>query len=310
MVKPSRSEVLTKPRERTMRVSRLNAHESRMAYLFVSPAMLLFFIFALLPAVAALLLSFTNYDILNPPQWTGLVNYARILQDQVFQQTLGNILYYVVLYIPFMITLSLLVALALNRKMPGMKFFRTIYYLPVISSPVAASTVWMWLFNQNYGVINQILSLFGINGPNWLFDVNSAMVAIVIVTIWQGLGGNMIIYLAGLQGIPEYLYEAATLDGANKWQMFRYIIWPSLRTTTFFVTTTSFIGAFQLFDQAYVMTQGGPGNSTLTPVYNIYNNGFEQLQMGYASAQAFTLFVIIIIVSMINLRVNREQNLV
>lgn len=290
--------------------SRLTAHESRMAYLFISPAMMLFFVFALLPAGAALVLSFTNYDILNPPKWTGLANYTRILQDQVFQQSLGNILYYVILYIPFMVALSLLVSLALNRKMPGMKVFRTVYYLPVVSSPVAASTVWAWLFNQEYGVVNQILGLFGINGPNWLFDPNTAMIAIVIVTIWQGLGGNMIIYLAGLQGVPEYLYEAAMLDGANRWQLFRYVTWPSLRSTTFFVTTTSFIGAFQLFDQAYVLTQGGPGNSTLTPVYNIYNNGFEQLQMGYASSQAFVLFIIIIAVSLINIRINREQNLV
>lgn len=298
------------PSPPAQRRTRLYARESRLAYLFISPAMILFLIFSMLPAAAALILSFTNYDILNPPQWTGLANYSRLLQDQIFRQTIGNILFYVAMYIPTMVILSLLVALALNRKMPGMKVYRAIFYLPVISSTVAASTVWMWLFNQNYGIIDQILGFVGINGPNWLYEVNYAMIAIVIVTVWQGIGGNMIIYMAGLQGIPEYLYEAALLDGANGWQRFRYVTWPSLRTTTFFVTTTAFIGSFQLFDQAYVMTSGGPGNTTLTPVYYIYQNGFTQLQMGYASSQAFTLFVIIVIVSMINIRVNREQNLV
>lgn len=281
-----------------------------MAYLFVSPAMILFFIFSLLPAGYALVLSFTNYDILNLPSWVGLANYQRMFQDAVWIQSLQNILYYVALYVPTMVIVSLLVALALNRKMPGMKVFRTLYYLPVISSTVAASSVWMFLYNENYGVINQILGIFGINGPAWLFNENTAMIAVVIVCVWQGIGGNMIIYLAGLQGVPDYLYEAAVLDGASKWQTFRYVTWPSLRTTTFFVTTTSLIGSFQVFDQVYVMTQGGPGNTTLTPVYNIYNNGFQQLQMGYASAQAFGLFVIIMIVSFINLRINRDQNLV
>lgn len=309
MVNPQITEVQNIP-ELTVRKSRLRAGESRMAYLFVSPAMILFFIFSLLPAGYALVLSFTNYDILNLPSWVGLANYQRMFQDAVWIQSLQNILYYVALYVPTMVIVSLLVALALNRKMPGMKVFRTLYYLPVISSTVAASSVWMFLYNENYGVINQILGIFGINGPAWLFNENTAMIAVVIVCVWQGIGGNMIIYLAGLQGVPDYLYEAAVLDGASKWQTFRYVTWPSLRTTTFFVTTTSLIGSFQVFDQVYVMTQGGPGNTTLTPVYNIYNNGFQQLQMGYASAQAFGLFVIIMIVSFINLRINRDQNLV
>ncbi|HEX2915379.1 MAG TPA: sugar ABC transporter permease, partial [Chloroflexia bacterium] len=290
--------------------SRLNRYQVMMGYLFISPAMLLFLIFALVPAVIALVLSFSNYDILSPIKWVGLNNYSRLLSDDLFFTSLRNIVYYAVLFIPLMIACSLGLALALNRKVPGMKVFRVIYYFPMVTSSVAASTVWVWLLNRDYGVINQLLGLVGINGPAWLSNSDTAMFAVVFVTLWQGLGGNMIVYLAGLQGIPEYLYEAAVLDGAGPIELFSHITWPSLRNTTFFVVTLSLIGSFQLFDQAYVMTQGGPGHATLTPVYNIYNAGFNRLQMGYASAQAFVLFLIILAVSLINTRINRQQNMV
>lgn len=289
---------------------RLNRNQALMGYLFISPAMTLFVVFALLPAVVALGLSFTNYDILNPAKWVGLNNYTRLLGDDLFFTSLRNILYYSILYIPLMIFLSLGLAIALNRKVPGMTIFRVIYYFPMITSAVAASTVWVWLLNRDYGVINQLLGFVGIDGPAWLSNSDTAMLAVVFVTLWQGLGGNMIIYLAGLQGIPGYLYEAAVLDGANQWQLIQHITWPALRNTTFFVVTLALIGSFQLFDQAYVMTQGGPGHATLTPVYNIYNTGFNRLQMGYASSQAFVLFLIILVVSLISTRINREQDLV
>lgn len=288
----------------------LHRYEARMGYLFISPAMILFAIFTVLPLAGALILSFTNYDIISRAQWVGLANYAKLLQDDLFRKGLQNVLYYVVMYVPFMVGLSLLLALALNRPAPGMSIYRTLYYLPMISSSVAASIFWSWMLQRDYGAVNQILSLVGINGPAWLQNSNTAMIAIVMVTVWQGLGGNMIIYLAGLQGVPKYQYEAATIDGANTWQQFVYITWPSLRPTTFFVTIMALIGSFQLFDQAYVLTQGGPGGSTTTAVYQIYQNGFNQLRMGYASAQAFVLFIIIIIVSLINLRINREQNII
>lgn len=285
-------------------------YQALMGYLFVAPAIILFLIFTALPAITALYLSFNNYDILSPFQWVGLANYQRLLTDALFQTTLRNILTYAVLYVPLVIALSLLIALALNRKRPGMKFFRTIYYLPVISSPVASATVWLWVFNKDYGALNQFLSLFGITGPAWVANINTAMLAIVIVTVWQGLGGNMVIYMAGLQGIPEYLYEAARLDGAGNWQLFRYITLPALRTTTFLVTTLSLIGAFQLFDQAYVLTQGGPANATRTVVYQIWEVGFNRLRMGYGSAMAVVLFMIILVVTLINLRIGNEQTMV
>lgn len=287
--------------------SRLHRYESRMAYLFVSPAMILFVVFVLLPAGMAFFLSFTNYDILSAIKWVGTTNYERLANDRLFLLTLRNIVQYVVLFVPLMILASLTLALMLNRRVAGMRFFRTVYYIPVITSPVAAATIWIWLLHKDFGAINQALGLFNIPGRAWLIDADTAMLSIVLVTLWQGLGSNMVVYLAGLQGIPGHLYEAAMLDGAGRWQLFRHITWPSLRTTTFFVVTLSLIGAFQLFDQSYVMTAGGPGNLTRTPVYQIWETGFNRLRMGYASAQAFTLFLIIVFVTIINLRVNREQ---
>lgn len=290
------------------RPGRLYRQQALMAYLFISPAMVLFFIFAVLPALMALWLSFTDYDILSPPRWVGLRNYARMLGDELFRTSLANVFRYALLYVPAMIALSLGLALALNRRMPGMRLLRTVYYLPVVSSSVAASIVWVWLLNTQYGLVNQLLGALGINGPGWLSDSDWALVSIVLVTLWQGLGSNMVVYLAGLQGISPTLYEAAMLDGAGPWQRFRYVTLPALRTTTFFVSTLSLIGAFQLFEQAYVMTDGGPGNATRTAVYHIYKVGFDQLRMGYASTLAFTLFLIILAVSLLNIRLNREES--
>jgi multiple sugar transport system permease protein len=289
--------------------SKLFNYQQWMGYLFLAPTLIIFFLFTVLPSLMAFFLSLTRYDILTPIKWIGLQNYQRLLGDSVFFVTLRNMLLYVVLFVPLMVILSLLIAIALNRPVPGMRFFRTLFYLPMITSSVAAATVWVWLLQRNYGLINQLLALVGITGPAWLADSDTAMIAIVMVTLWQGLGGNIILNLAGLQGIPRMYYEAAILDGANAWQCFRYVTWPSLRNTTFFITTVTLINAFQLFDQAYVMTQGGPGQATLTSVYYIYQMGFQQLQMGYASAMAFVLFLIILVFSFLNMRFNPEVTL-
>jgi ABC-type sugar transport systems, permease components len=288
---------------------KLFSYQQWMAYLFLAPTLLIFFVFTVLPSIMALVLSLTRYDILTPIKWIGLQNYQQLLGDGVFFISLRNMLLYVVMFVPAMVVLSLLIAIALNRPVPGMNFFRTLFYLPMITSSVAAATVWIWLLQRNYGLINQLLALVGINGPAWLADSDTALIAIVLVTLWQGLGGNIILNLAGLQGIPRMYYEAAELDGANPWQSFRYITWPSLRNTTFFITSVTLINSFQLFDQAYVMTQGGPAQSTLTSVYYIYQMGFQQLRMGYASAMAFVLFLIILVFSLINMRFNQEVSL-
>jgi multiple sugar transport system permease protein len=291
-----------------MRPSRgkLFNYQQVMAYLFLAPTLLIFFFFTVLPSLMAFFLSLTRYDILTPLKWIGLQNYRQLIGDEVFFLTIKNMLMYVVMFVPAMVGLSLLIAIALNRPVLGMKFFRTLFYLPMITSSIAAATVWVWLLQRNYGLVNQMLALVGINGPAWLADTRTALFAIVLVTLWQGLGGNIILNLAGLQGIPRMYYEAAVLDGANPWQCFRYITWPSLRNTTFFITTVVLINSFQLFDQAYVMTQGGPGQATLTSVYYIYQMGFQQLRMGYASAMAFVLFLIIMVFSFINMRLNPE----
>jgi multiple sugar transport system permease protein len=295
--------------EKRRRRSQLGRYQMWMAYLFVSPALILFFLFAVLPALMAFILSFSSYDILTEIKWIGLNNYQRLISDDLFFTSLRNVFSYAILFVPSMIALSLSLALALNRKVPGMQIFRTLYYFPMITSSVAASTIWIWMLHKDYGLINQLLSVIGVIGPAWLNDSDTAMLAVVLVTLWQGLGGNMIVYLAGLQGIPQYLYESARLDGANAWQMFRYITWPSLQTTTFFVVTMSLIGAFQLFDQSYIMTRGGPGHATLTTVFHIYQTGFNELKMGYASALAFVLFLIILTISLINIRINRENTM-
>lgn len=287
----------------------IGRYQAIMACLFVSPAMILFAVFVLLPAVMALYLSFTDYDILTSPEWIGLNNYERLRHDRLFLTSVGNILEYTAFFVPLMIVSSLSLAIALNRKRPGMVVFRMVYYLPVITSPVAASVVWRWILNRQYGLLNELLGYVGIEGPAWLSQTDTAMAAIILVTLWQGIGSSMVVYLAGLQGIPRHLYEAAMLDGANGWQCFLHVTWPSLRATTFFITTMALISSFQLFDQAYVLTKGGPGHATRTPVYHIYEMGFNRLRMGYASALSLVLFLIILAVTLVNLRLNREQSM-
>lgn len=282
-------------------------NQAKMGLLFVLPSMLLFTIFTGFPLLRSFQLSFTNYDIISITQWVGLRNYRRILSDEIFLITMKNIIYYIAIYVPLLVAISLVLANALNKSLAGMKLFRTIYYLPTLTSAIAASAVWIWILNPHYGMLNQLLGYIGVVGPAWLAKSDTAMVSVVMVTLWQGIGSNMIIYLAGLQGIPDSLYESAIIDGANAWQLFRFITLPSLKQTTLFVLIMAMIGAFQLFDQAYALTQGGPGYATMTPVYLIYNEGFNQLNMGYASAMAFLLFGVILVFTFLNFRLTKEQ---
>jgi len=288
-------------------IGNLNRHQARTAYLFITPTMLLFAAFTVIPVVMALYLSFTNYDVVSRMDFVKLDNYKRLLRDDLFWTTFKNVATYAVIFIPLNILFSLLLAMLLNFRRPGVKLFRTMNYLPTLTSAVAAATVWIWLLHPEFGLINNLLGYFGLVGPAWLAQTETAMLSIILVTLWQALGSNMVIYIAGLQGIPDYLYESAKLDGATAFDRFRYITWPQLRPTTFLVSTMSIIGALQLFDQAFVLTQGGPGNVTKTPVYLIYQQGFNQLQMGYASAQAFVLALAILIFSFINMRINKSE---
>ncbi|KKC47111.1 MULTISPECIES: carbohydrate ABC transporter permease [Paenibacillus] len=288
-------------------IGNLNKHQARTAYLFITPTMLLFFAFTIIPVAMALYLSFTNYDVVSRMDFVKLDNYKRLLKDDLFWTTFKNVAFYSVIFVPLNIILSLLLALLLNFKRFGVKLFRTMNYLPTLTSAVAAATVWIWLLHPEFGLVNNLLGYIGVTGPAWLSQTETAMLSIIMVTLWQAVGSNMVIYIAGLQGVPDYLYESAKLDGANAIQRFRYITWPQLRPTTFLVSTMSIIGALQLFDQAFVLTQGGPGNVTKTPVYLIYQQGFNQLQMGYASAQAFVLALAILIFSFINMRVTKSE---
>ncbi|HEV8635488.1 MAG TPA: sugar ABC transporter permease [Chloroflexota bacterium] len=276
-------------------------------YLFLLPNILGFLIFSSIPVLATLLISTLDWDMIRRPTFVALDNYAALLgEDAVFRQVLGNTAYYVVGTVPAGIVLSLLLALAMNSRIRGITLFRAIFFIPVITSSVAVAMIWRWLFNSDFGLINAGLFALGLNGIPWLSSSAWAMPAVIVMAIWKHLGYNMVIYLAGLQGIPPSLYEAASIDGANAWDRFRYITLPLLTPTTFFILVISMIGSFQVFDLAFILTQGGPGNATNTIVMYVYNQAFQFFHMGYAAAIAWILFGIIFTITLIQWRVQRR----
>ena len=285
----------------------LDRKQQRAAYLFIAVPVGLLILFTLAPVVYAIFTSFTNYDIINPSKWVGLSNYTKMWKDPFFRLALKNTLVYTALYIPPGLLLALGTALLLNRKRHFVSTFRVFFYLPVVASTVASATIWYWLLNPQEGLLNTVLRWFGVNGPAWLYDPNWAMVAIVIMSVWAGFGTNMLIILGGLQSIPRELYEAARIDGASRYQSLRHVTIPGLQRPIFLVTALLIIGALQVFDQAYILTQGGPGNATLTIVYYIYNDGFLDLHMGYASAMSVVLFLIILVISLANSKITNRD---
>jgi multiple sugar transport system permease protein len=275
--------------------------------LFIAPAMVIFFVFTLLPVAIALYLSFTDYDVFTRMNFIGAANYQDVFDDEYFWRALWNTLTYTVASVPLGMAIGLGLALLLNQKLRGLGLYRTIYYVPVVTSMVAVAMIWVQLFDPLYGVISNGLESIGIKGIDWLGDPSLAMPSVIAVSVWKVIGWNMLIYLAGLQGIPEYLKEAAAIDGANRSQTFWRITLPLLQPTTFFIFVTSVIGAFQVFDVVYVMTGGGPANATTTLVHQIYNAAFKALDMGYAAAMSFVLFGIILAVSMFSYRAMRAE---
>ncbi|MBI3961066.1 MAG: sugar ABC transporter permease [Chloroflexi bacterium] len=275
------------------------------ALLFVLPSLLFLAVFVVYPIVNAFYLSLHRYNLLEPPVWNGLGRYQLLLEDARFLKALGNTFLFAVMTVPLGTVISLLLAVLINQSIRGIYFFRTAYYLPVVTSFVAVSFIWLWIYEPQFGVLNQLLEKMGLPTFAWLRDPNTAMLSIAILSIWKNAGYNMIIFLAGLQGIPDYLYEAAEIDGAGATQRFWYITLPLLSPTTFFVFVVYFIGALQMFTQSWILTQGGPLDSTLTVVYLIYQNGFEFLKMGSAAAMSVVLFVFISIVTYINTRIVR-----
>lgn len=257
--------------------------------------------------VASFLLGFTDWDLVRPPVWAGLTNFQAMFSSEQFYQVLGNTFYFVAITAPLMVACSLGLALLVNRKLRGVTFFRTIYFFPVVTSMIAVAVVWGWLYNPEFGLINYVLrEWFGIEGPGWLLSTSWALPAISLMTVWKGVGYNMLIFLAGLQSIPEHLYESALIDGAGGIRRLFSITLPMLSPTTFFVVVITLIGSFQLFEQTYTLTQGGPANSTLTISYHIYQNAFQYFRMGYATAMAYVLFAITLVVTIFQFRMQRR----
>ena len=265
------------------------------AYILILPTIIGLIVFTASPVLASLYYSFTRWNLLSTPKWQAFDNYIELItEDPLFWITIKNTAYYVLGTVPTGTVLALFLAIALNQKIRFVAVFRTIYFLPVVSSVVAISVLWLWLYQSDFGLINELLRFMGFRGVRWLSSVTWAMPAIMIMSIWHGLGYNIVIFIAGLQGIPQDYYEAATVDGANSWHKFINITIPLLSPVTFFVLTLSVINSFQVFAQAYVMTRGGPVNATKTIVYYLFQQGFENFHMGYASALAYVLFVIIV----------------
>ncbi len=272
------------------------------AFVFLTPNLLGFLAFLLIPVLASFGLSFLEWDLLSPAKWAGFKNYIGLFKDQVFLKVLWNTVYYTLGTVPLGIILSLLLAIALNKKLRGMKIYRALYFLPVISSYVAVAVVWQWLYNAEFGLLNFLLSKIGIRGPSWLSSTKWAMPAVMVTSIWKQLGFNMLLFLAGLQGISSTYYEAAEIDGAGKMTQFFRITVPLLSSTTFFVVVMSIINSFQVFDQVFIMTEGGPARSTSVLVHYLYQNAFEYFKMGYASAIAYILFFIVFIITMVQMK--------
>ena len=284
------------------------------AWWFVAPALLVIAIFFFLPVLAALALSLTDFDLyaLADPsnlRLVGFQNYTRLLTTPLFWQALGNTLYFVVAGVPFSIAVSFGAALLLHSRLVRCRaFFRTALFAPVVTTLVAVAVIWRYLFDTRYGWLNYALGSIGVTPIDWLGDPHWAMPAIIVFAVWKSFGYNMIILIAGLQGIPAELYEAARIDGASPWRQFRHVTLPTLSPIVAMVSILTVAGYFQLFAEPYVMTQGGPLQSTVSVLYFMYEEGFKWWNLGSASAVAFLLFVLIFAVTAVQLRVARWQS--
>lgn len=277
--------------------STLRRREALAGYLFVTPALIGFVCFIAGPILVSFGLSLTEYRLLRAPAWVGLQNYRDLVADELVWQAFKVTLRYALMALPLQLILSLALALLMNLKLWGIAFWRTVYYLPAVISGVAVAVLWTWILNPEFGLLNILLRALGIPGPNWLGDVRTALPALVLISLW-GIGGNMVIYLAGLQGIPTELYEASEIDGAGPLARLWRITLPLLTPVIFFNLVMGLIGVFQFFTEPFIMTDGGPEQSTLTYLLHLYRNAFSYLKMGYASALAWVLFVIVLLLTL------------
>ena len=288
--------------------------ESFLAWLFSTPAIILLIVFLVIPFIWAIYLSFTNQRLIPnpnlPTEFVGFRNYIRLIDDEAFLRGLVNNFYFVALVVPIQTSFALGLAILINQELKGMNIFRTIYFGPVVTAMTVVAIVWTFLYNPGEGLINAFLYAisFGRLGPyDWLLNTRLVFPAIMLLSIWQGVGFQMVIYLAGLQEIPNSLYEAAQVDGANKWQQFWHITLPQLRNTTIFVVLSTTILAFKLFDQVKVMTNGGPQNASMTTMVHVVEMGWGQLKVGYASAISILFFLIVLGVSILQRIIMREK---
>lgn len=291
------------------RYSRAKQSQRIAAAWMITPAVALLLVFVIIPIVLTFALAFTNAKLISPtgPQFVGIDNFSRLFGDPVFWKSLRNTLIFTVFVVPLQAGLALVLALLINVKIRGVNFFRTVYFLPVVTSMVVISLLWKFMYQPN-GLINGFLAVFGIDGPDWLGNSNTALVAVLIMSIWQAVGFHMVIWLSGLQTIPQDMYEAGAIDGASNWQRFRFLTWPALRQTRTFILITITIQAFALFTQIQVMTQGGPLDSTSTIVYQAVRTGFSLQQTGYASALSLVFFVLVLAVSLVQRYLTRDKD--
>lgn len=276
------------------------------AYGMILPGYTIYLIFVLIPILTTVYFSFTNYDLYKTKEFVGLANYGRLLEDPIFLKSLVNTLVYSLFTIFPPIALGLVIAVIVNGKVAGQRFHRVAMYIPHLTSMVSISMVWLWIYNPSLGILNRLMLAVGLSPQSWLFDAKLALPSIMTMSIWQVFGYFMIIYLAGLQTIPDHLYEAATIDGASKFRQFLNITIPMLRPTSFFLFVIATIQSFNVFDQVNVMTQGGPANATTTIVHQIYQRAFTNFQMGYASAMAVFLLCITLALTLGNFKFGNQ----
>lgn len=281
----------------------MNSRHPLLPYLFLLPACTLLGMFVLYPALQAIFLSFTDFNMIMAPSYVGLANYHTLWQDPFFWSALRHTLLYLAVVVPLLVTLPIFLAMLVNRSLPGMTFFRAALYLPAITSLVISGLVWKWVYEEQ-GILNYLLLATGItNDPvAFLTDPDHALFSVMAVTVWSGMGYYMVIYLAGLQAIPRHLYEVAEVEGVSKWQQTLHITIPLLRPSIAVVTVMSSISAMKVFEEVYVMTQGGPLDASKTLVFYLYQSAFEEFEMGYAAAVGVVLFALTLTLSLINLR--------
>ena len=299
------------PAGRSRRISPWRRGETRSAYLFLTPWIVGFLVLTAGPMLASLVLSFTDYDILTAPEFVGLANYRELVSDPDVYRSLGNTVFYTVLHVPLSMAISLALAMLLIRLSRGSAFFRTVIYLPVMTPPVAIGALFLLLLNGQTGLVNAALGVVGIQGPQWTTDPGWIKPGIVLMSLWT-VGASVVIFLAALREVPEQLYEAATVDGASGWRLFRYITLPMISPSLFFVLIVNTIGSLQMFTEVYTMffgnetTRSSSGDAALFYVVYLFQQAFQFLHMGYASAMAWLLFLIVLVITLIQVRVSRR----